>query len=350
MSNKVVMALGADMKNRFLVAKNNRFYFGPDIGDLSNAKNYEFFKKEVKKAIRKFKPDIITSDLHPGYFSSRILKDKGTQAVQHHHAHIASVIEEHGLKDPVIGVSFDGTGLGTDGNIWGGEFFLTDKRGAQRVAHFKYLKLPGGDKVTGEPWRMVISMLGKEGASFLRKVNKKDIELVLSMCDKNINSPLSSSAGRLFDAAAALIGICEFASYEAEGPIKLEKLTQENENSSYRFKISKEKNKYIIDIKPLFLEIIEDLKKKRSKSLIATKFHNTMVSIIVRVVSKLSKENKIKDIALSGGVFQNKYLKNKVTEKLSSLGFKVFSNVKFPVNDLNISLGQYYVSCNTRKN
>jgi len=350
MSNKVVMALGADMKNRFLVAKNNRFYFGPDIGDLSDAKNYEFFKKEVKKAIRRFKPDVITHDLHPGYFSSRILKDEDVKTVQHHHAHIASVIEEHGLKNPVIGVSFDGTGFGTDGNIWGGEFFLADKHGTERAAHFKYLKLPGGDKVTSEPWRMVMSILGKEGTPFLKKVKKKDMELVLSMCDKNINSPLSSSAGRLFDAAAALIGICEFASYEAEGPIKLEKLTQENENSSYKFKILKEKDKYIVDTKPLFLEIIEDLKKKRNKSLIATKFHNTMVSIIVKVVGKLSKANKVKDVALSGGVFQNKFLKNKVTERLSFLGFNVFSNVKFPVNDLNISLGQYYVSCNTSKN
>ena len=350
MLNKTILALGADIKNRFLLAEGGRLCFGPDIGDLSEAKNLELFKKELEKAIKKSKPDIVAYDLHPNYFSSLfaktyyLLPTTYYLAVQHHHAHIASVMQEYNLKRPLIGVSFDGTGYGLDGNSWGGEFLLVDKFGFKRLGHLKYRKMPGGDKVAYQPWRMVLSILGKRATPFLNGVEKKERELILQMLDKNINSPLTSSAGRLFDAAAAVLGICVEASYEAEGPIKLEALCDAKIEQRYGFELLQENGCSIIDTDKLFLQMLTDLKKGKNRHFIATKFHNSMAAMIVETVKRLSKSSAIKDIALSGGVFQNKFLKKKVIKQLKGLGFKVFTNTEAPVNDLNISLGQYFVS------
>lgn len=354
--NKKILALGADIKNRILFTKSKSLCFGLDIGDLSDAQNSEFFKKEVGKVTKKFKPDIIACDLHPGYFSTRLAKEYNLKfknsrlkPIQHHHAHIASVMEEHNLKRQVLGVSFDGTGFGQDGNFWGGEFLLVDRSGFKRLAHLKYRMMPGGDKVVYQPWRMVLSILGKKASSILTGVKRKDKQLVLEMISKNINSPLTSSAGRLFDAAAALLGVCIYALYEAEGPINLEAMCDKKIRGRYPFKITKEKSGLLIDTDGLFSGMLNDLKKGKDRRLIATKFHNSMAEIVIATVKKLSKTFGIKDIALSGGVFQNNFLKTKVIEKLAASGFNVFTNVETPVNDFNISLGQYYVSCSTGK-
>lgn len=350
--NKTILALGADIKNRILLATGRSLYFGRDLGDLGQAENFELFKKQVYKSTRRIKPDIIACDSHPNYFSSAFAReyrlrstDYRVQPIQHHHAHIASVMQEHNLKEPVIGVSFDGTGFGQDGNSWGGEFLLVDRIGFRRLAHLKYRKMPGGDKVVSEPWRMVLSILGKKGTPILKGIKAKDKQLVLEMMAKNVNSPLTSSAGRLFDAAAALLGICVYASDEAEGPIKLEAMCDEEIDSQYGFDIIKENGCLVVDTDRLFLEMIKDLNKGKDKRSIATKFHNTMAAIVVNVVKRLSRCFAIKDIALSGGVFQNNFLKKKVMKKLACLGLEVFTNLETPVNDLNISLGQYYVSC-----
>ena len=354
MSNKLILALGADIKNRFSIGDRRGLAFGPDIGDLQEAKNYELLKDEINKAVRKKKPKIIACDLHPGYFSSRFARElkvpnSEVRGIQHHHAHIGSVIREHNLKRPLIGVAFDGTGYGTDGNMWGGEFFTIDKKGFKRSAHLKYYMMPGGDKVVSEPWRITLAILGEKAASLMREVGKSEKDMVLSMLSKKINSPLSSGAGRIFDGAAALLGISAYASYEAEGPIKLEAMCRNDIKGAYEFKILKKKDCSIIDTKPLFSGMVKDLRKKVAKDVIATKFHNSIVNIIVKVVKKLSKAGNIKRVALSGGVFQNKFLRTRVINKLAYSGFQVYTNIKTPMNDLNISLGQYYVSCNTCK-
>jgi hydrogenase maturation protein HypF len=354
MSNKkkTILALGADIKNRFLLAKGGRFHFGPDLGDLSNVANYELFKSALRSAIKKRTPDILICDMHPSYFSAKYLRrnDLRPKPVQHHHAHIASVMQEHNLKGPVIGVAFDGTGYGTDGNIWGGEFLLVNKKDFRRLAHLKYHAMPGGDKVVSEPWRMVLGVLGRGGTGFVKSAGEKEKEAILSMRAKGINSPLTSSAGRLFDAAAALLGICERASYEAEGPMRLEALCGEDTREKYGFTMSKRGGRYIIDTTPLFSGMAKDLKKKRKNPFIAAKFHNSVADIIVKTVKKLSKDSGIKDIALSGGVFQNRFLRKKAIAGLLSAKFSVFINEKTPVNDLNISLGQYHVFSGTREN
>lgn len=349
-NEKIVLAFGADLKSRFLLARGRSFSFGPDIGDLGEAKNFEIFKKEIRKATKLSKPDVFACDLHTGYFSTRLATEYNAKPIQHHHAHIASVIEEHGLTKPILGVSFDGTGLGTDGNIWGGEFLLVGKKGFKRLAHLSYSKMPGGDKVTHEPWRMALGILGKDAKAFLKKPSEKEKDAILAIMAKNINSPLTSSAGRLFDAASAILGVCEYASFEAEGPIKLEKMCKEHIEDFYKFKLMKKEGQHIIDTKSVFQSMINDIKNKKEKSLIATKFHNSIAKIIKDTVRKLSKDTKIKDVALSGGVFQNKYLLKKTTKDLISSGFNVFTNEKNPVNDLNIALGQYYVSSRTGKN
>jgi len=353
--SKKIIALGADIKNKFLIFDGQDISFGPDIGNLGDANNYEFFKKETKKFLKRIKPDIIACDLHPGYFSTRFVKTYPLsltpyrlKPVQHHHAHIASVMFEHGLKGPVIGVSFDGTGYGTDGNIWGGEFLVVDKAGFKRAAHFTYRKMPGGEKCIKEPWRMALSIIGEKAAPFIKGVSKKEKRSVLEMLKKRINCPLTSSAGRIFDAAAALLGLCVRASFEAEAPIKLEKLCERRELGSYKFKIKKQKNSYEIDVRFLFDSMLRDIKKKKKKSIIAANFHNSMANIILETVKKISGDTNIKTIALSGGVFQNKFLKERAMKILSLSGFKVFINEKNPVNDLNISLGQLHIVRNTK--
>lgn len=352
--SKTILALGADVKNRFLLAKGNAFHFGPDIGDLSEAKNFSRFKKEIAKITKRARPNIIAYDLHPNYFSSLFAKESwhnvSLVVVQHHHAHIASVIQEHNLNRPVIGVSFDGTGYGPDGNLWGGEFLLVTKARFRRLAYLKYRMLPGGDRVVYEPWRIVLSILGERASRFLNKVSKGGQNIVLRMLACEINSPRSSSAGRLFDAAAALLGICTYASSEAEGPMKLEALCDKTVNDSYKFVINQENGCRIIDTDGLFLGMLADLKKKKEKGIIASKFHNSMARIIVEMSKKISKSCGINDIVLSGGVFQNRFLKTRTVTQLSDAGFNVFTNIKTPVNDYNISLGQYYVSCCTGKN
>jgi hydrogenase maturation protein HypF len=353
--NKTVLALGADIKNRILLARGNALYVGRDLGDLSEVKNFSAFKKEVAESSKIARPDIIAYDLHPNYFSSLFAKTcQLTGAprllpVQHHHAHIASVMQEHDLNKPVIGISFDGTGFGLDGNSWGGEFLLVDKRGLRRLAHLKYRMMPGADKVVFEPWRMALSILGREAFTCLKGIGEKEKELTLAMIEKKINTPLTSSAGRLFDAASALLGICLRAAYEAEGPIKLEELCAAKITADYPFAIVKKDSTYIIDSDEVFFKMLQDLKKKVDKEVIAAKFHNSIVEIIIQTVKRLSRSLKIKDVALSGGVFQNNYLSQRAIKRLRSLGLDVFINQHAPVNDLNISLGQYYVSCRTGK-
>ncbi|MBN1522333.1 MAG: carbamoyltransferase HypF [Candidatus Aureabacteria bacterium] len=358
--NKTILALGADIKNRALVARGDELYFCPDVGDLSDARNYEFFRKNISALLKKLKlkPDIIASDRHPGYFSSQFAEESAflfarkniRLKIQHHHAHIASVLYENSICKPVLGVSFDGTGYGDDGNIWGGEFLLVESSSYKRLAHFKYIPLAGGDRVVHEPWRIVLGVLGRDGKKYLKNVSEKDKCLVLNMIEKNINVPLSSSAGRLFDAASALMGICTHASFEAEAAIKLESLCREGVEKSYPFKSIQKDGSMIIDSGSLFYHMLEDLKRKEDVEIMATKFHNSMADIIVSTVKRLSQRHHVRDIALSGGVFQNRFLRTKVKEKLSGAGFQVFLNKEAGSSDINISLGQYHVSCCSWKN
>jgi len=350
-SNKAIIALGADIKNRVAAGRGTELYAGEDIQDLAVRDNFKRFVKNVDGIVRKTgKPGIAAFDMHPLYFSSIYAKEKfggrGTELfpVQHHHAHIASVMFEHKITAGIIAVAFDGTGYGTDGNIWGGEFFWAKGGQFVRAAHLKYMKMPGGDKVVSEPWRMVYGILGRKAEGLLRKVPARDKDIVLQMLEKSINCPLSSGAGRIFDAAAALLGLVLHAKFEAEGPIMLEKVSKDKTRDTYEYAVKNDGEIDILDVLPVFTGIIRDMKKGKEVSFIGSKFHNTIVNMIVKEVRRLAGKLKTRNAVLSGGVFQNTLIMDGVMKGLEDAGLKVYTNNLIPVNDLNIAYGQYYLA------
>ncbi|MBI5573395.1 MAG: carbamoyltransferase HypF [Elusimicrobia bacterium] len=354
-----ILATGAELKNTFCLTRGNEAYPSQYMGDLKDTKSYEFYKEAIEKMkkVLKVEPKIIVHDLHPDYFSTQYAKELWTSdfglrtiPIQHHHAHIASVCAEHKIKDKIIGVAFDGTGYGPDGNIWGGEFLIVNGSGTfERKFHLKYIELPGGDSATNEIWRMGLSYLYRTsvrpeqvfGSEQVFAPNKCSV--VKKMIEKKVNCPLTSSVGRLFDAVASIINLRQEITYEAQAAVELEQLIDgrwKMEDRSYEYEIIKDE----IDVRKMILGIVNDLKPQTLKNKISVKFHNTLAKIILDVCKKLKKETKINKVALSGGVFQNSVLLEKAVKLLKSAGFEVFINSQVPSNDGGISLGQVWVA------
>ncbi|MBI4946911.1 MAG: carbamoyltransferase HypF [Bacteroidetes bacterium] len=350
-----IVAAGAELKNCFCIGKGNQAIMSQHIGDMKNIETYNFYIESLArfKKIFRVKPELFVGDLHPDYLSTKFVnKVAGKKMfVQHHHAHIASCMAEHKLDEKVIGVSFDGTGYGTDGNIWGGEFLICDLSEFQRYAHFKYIPAPGGDKVTDEPWRMAVSYLyniyGMDflnlKLSFLKSIPRAKLDLLLIALDKKINCPLTSSAGRLFDAVSALNNICCYAGFEAEGPMRLESIIAKNNQEKYPFDIGN-----CISFKKTFQGILDDINHKTDISIISAKFHNTIIFIILEVVLKIRNETGLNKVALSGGTFQNRYLLENTEKVLEENKFEIFTHSKVPANDGGIALGQLAVAAKRR--
>jgi len=357
---KEVLALGGELKNTISFSKENYIFLSQYLGDLKSAETLEFFKESITnfKKMFKVKPEIIACDLHPDYLSTQYAEEikvkKGLKVVkvQHHHAHIVSCMAENNVKEKVIGVAYDGTGYGDDGNVWGGEFLLCDLKKYARAGHLKYYPLPGGDKAIVEPWRMAYSYLysiyGPKAKTldidFNHRMDGNSLSIIEKMIDKNINSPLTSSCGRLFDAISSLIGIRDEISYEGQAAMELESFCASGITEIYKFSIYKEEEKFIIDPQEIFIDIIEDLKREIGKDIIAAKFHNTVAEFTLNLCGKIRENTGINEIALSGGVFQNKYLTEKVILSLEDKGFKVHIQRKVPSNDGGISLGQAVVA------
>jgi len=358
---KEVLALGGELKNTISFSKENYIFLSQYLGDLKSVETLEFFKESIKSFKKMFRanPEIIACDLHPDYLSTQYAEEikvkEGLKVVkiQHHHAHIVSCMAENNVKEKVIGVAYDGTGYGDDGNIWGGEFLLCDLKKYSRVGHLKYFPLPGGDKAIVEPWRMAYSYLysiygGPKAKTldidFNRRMDYDKLSIIEKMIDKNINSPLTSSCGRLFDAASSLIGIRDEISYEGQAAMELESFCAPGITERYKFSIYKEEEKFIIDPQEIFIDIIKDLKEGIDKKVMAAKFHNTVAEFTVDLCGRIRKDTGINEIALSGGVFQNKYLTEKVVFLLEDKGFKVYIQRKVPPNDGGISLGQAVVA------
>lgn len=354
-----IFASGAELKNSFCIGKRNNAILSQYIGDLKNFETYKHYKNTVSQYfdLFKFKPELIACDMHPEYLSTKFaeslvenkLNGSGIQIikVQHHHAHIVSCMAEKGLSEKLIGVSFDGTGYGTDGNIWGGEFLICDTKIFERFAHFDYVKMPGGDIAVREPWRMVLSCLKHYSIDKIEKLNCfKDIEgdkveLVRKMIEKGVNSPLTSSVGRLFDVVACLLNLCSVQSFDAEGPMRLEVIIDKSEKGYYPYKIEDR----IIKFNDTLDAILKNL-NITTPSIISAKFHNTIVHIINDVVGQIKKNTGINKVVLSGGVFQNKYLLEKSIQSLSVNNFEVYTNHLVPPNDGGIALGQLIVASN----
>lgn len=357
---KEVLALGGELKNTISFSKENYVFLSQYLGDLKSVETLSFLKKSIASLKKMFRinPEIIACDLHPDYLSTQYAEEIGAKKglkvvkVQHHHAHIVSCMVENNIKEKVIGVAYDGTGYGDDGKIWGGEFLLCDLKEYLRVGHLKYCSLPGGDKAIMEPWRMTYSYLysiyGPKAKTldinFIQRMDYDKLSIIEKMIDKNINSPLTSSCGRLFDAISSLIGIRDEISYEGQAAMELESFCASGIKERYKFCIYKEGMEFIIDPQEIFIEIIKDLKEGIDKKIMAAKFHNTVAEFTLNLCGKIRENSGINKIALSGGVFQNKYLTEKVVSLLEDKGFKVYTQSKVPPNDGGISLGQAVVA------
>jgi len=350
-----IFAAGAELKNCFCIGKGQQAILSQHIGDLKNLETFNFYKETIAQfnKLFRFEPTLVVGDMHPDYLSTGYVKGLNIPGlfVQHHHAHITSCMAEHRLDEKVIGVSFDGTGFGDDGNIWGGEFFVCDMNDYERVNHFEYLPIPGGDKVSAEPWRMAVSYLykvyGKEFLEmkipFLKDIPSEKINLLLQAIDKKLNSPLTSSAGRLFDAVAAISGICTVNGFESEAPMRLEAAIEKNNFENYEFSLNG-----IISFDPTIRGIVNDVLSGAKPSVIAARFHNTIISVILETVKTLRKERKLNKVVLSGGVFQNRYLIEKSENILIENNFEVFTHSKVPSNDGGIALGQLAIAAKRR--
>jgi len=354
-----IFAAGSEFVNCFCIGKGNQAILSQHIGDLKNLETFEFYKEsyELYKKLFRFKPKIIVADLHPDYLSSKFaekLKSENPEIklikVQHHHAHIVSCMAEYQLNEKVIGISFDGVGLGDDRNIWGGEFFINNLSNYERFTHFEYIKVAGGDMVSKEPWRSAASYLYhyfgedilKELNFFTEKIDTKNLKMYLQILKSNFNTYKTSSAGRLFDAVASLTGLVNKAGYHAEAPMRLESIVNNTITELYNYSINE-----VISFKETFRGIINDLKDDVDISIISTKFHNTIVDIVLETTKLMKQKTGINKVVLSGGTFQNKYLLTNIENKLSDNKFEVFASSKIPSNDGGIALGQLIIGAKT---
>ena len=351
-----IFAGGAELVNCFCIGKGHQAILSQHIGDLKNLETLEFYTESVERYQRlfRFKPTLAAMDMHPDYLSSRFVQELNLPvvAVQHHHAHIASCMAEHELDEKVIGISFDGTGYGDDGNIWGGEFLICDLLKYERINHFEYIPQPGGDAVSKHPWRMMTAYLfhyfGDEAINnfshLFDGIDRDELQLVLFSLKSKVNAPLTSSAGRLFDAVSALLNICHETTYHAEAPMRLEAVSSFAENSSYAFEIGKS-----ISFKTTFISIINDINAGIPKSVIASKFHNTIVQLIDAMAKEMRNKSQINKVVLSGGSFQNRIILEKAEYLLESSGFEVYSQSSVPSNDGGIALGQLAIAAKRRE-
>jgi hydrogenase maturation protein HypF len=340
-----ILAVGGELKNTFCLVRDGNAFLSQHIGDLKDYKTYDYFAREITawQKLMRIEPEVVAYDLHPSYLSTKFAMRSAIQeriGVQHHHAHIASVMAEHNLHEPVIGVALDGTGYGTDGTIWGGEFLVADRADFERIAHFKAYPLPGGDKAIEEPWRMAASVLLAEG---LCEVTPK-LRPIQKMIESNFNSPLTSSAGRLFDAVAAILGLCDVATYEAQAAIRLESIADPRVTERYPFEIAARHGPWTLDFGQTIRAIIEERSQGAAVGEIAAKFHNTVAAAAVRACRFVRGQRNINVVVLSGGVFQNTLLLRRTVDALQAQHFTVFTNAAVPPNDGGLALGQAAVA------
>jgi len=297
----------------------------------------------------------VAYDLHPEYLSTKYahsLKNIRKAGIQHHHAHIVSCMSDNALEGEIIGVSFDGTGYGLDGKIWGGEFLICDYGNFQRVAHFEYFQLNGGERAIKEPWRIAASFLyriyGDDmmnlNIDFVRGIDRDKWHILKQMIVKGINSPLTSSTGRIFDAVSALLGIRKEIYYEGQAAIELEMKADSTDKGGYEFAYREIDGKTEIVLDPLIKEIVSDLEKGVSAETISARFHNTIAGIISDMCFKIKNQSGLDRVALSGGVFQNSLLMEKTFTLLERRGLKVYTHHRVPTNDGGLSLGQAVIA------
>ena len=347
-----VLAVGAELKNTFCMTKGSQAFVSHHVGDLENVATLEAFEEGIAHFREMFdvEPAAVARDLHPDYLASRYAVASGLPevVVQHHHGHVASVLADAGYYEgKVIGVAFDGAGLGDDGAVWGGEFLVADLAGYERAAHLKYVPLPGGDAAAREPWRMALAWLRelygddalRRPLPFLDDIPEGRREMVLEAAAKGVNAPPTSSMGRLFDAVAALAGLRIVVNYEGQAALEFEQQVACEEDGAYEFSYDDGKP-LVIDAAPVIEAVVADVRAGTAPGAIAARFHNAVAAMAADVASRLRDEYGLSAVALGGGCFQNITLLRKLVPTLEGAGFDVLIHERVPTNDGGLSLGQ----------
>lgn len=349
---KPTLGVGPYLKNTFALANGREAYLSPHIGDLDNLETLQFFNEMLEKYKRWFRihPELIVHDLHPDYLSTKIAERlSGTKkSVQHHVAHFVSCLGENQIEERCIGIAFDGTGYGSDGKIWGCEFFVGDSHKQQRAAHLQYLPLPGGESSIKKPYRIAAAYVYSLLKEKLEITDDAETRIIHRMIDENSNVVYTSSMGRLFDCVSALLGITKEITYEAEAAINLEYTAQDTTSDYYPFTV-KDEPTMVIEIKDTLKAIVSDMKKQIPRSVISTKFHNTIAEFSFHIADRLRTLHGLNSICLSGGVFQNRLLLNMMIDRLERGGFNVYTHKYLPNNDGCISYGQV-IAANAEEN
>lgn len=355
-----ILAFGAEKVNTFALGKGDTILQSQYIGDLKNWETYSFYVESLERFqhLFRFTPAALVCDLHPDYLSSQEAERMAARTglpllkVQHHHAHAAACMLEYGLHAPVVAFVLDGTGLGDDGKVWGGECFVCDRSGYRRLSHFEYLPLPGGDKAAVEPWRMAVACLWHyfgnsipfpEG--FTGRIGEQKIRMLMTMMQKGVNTPYTSSAGRLFDAVASLLGLCDVSTHQAEAPVWLEQAAGDEPSARYPVIIQEG----VISFRPLFEGLLNDLASGVSVSDISARFHNTIAFLLLDEARRRLQQTGATRVVVSGGCFQNKRLTEQLQRLFAGEGIPLYVPGRIPCNDGGVAVGQLVIAASRTK-
>ena len=350
-----LLAVGAHLKNTFTLVHGGDAFVSQHIGDLETLETRELWERSTASFSRmlRFEPRVAVRDFHPEYVSTQLATQLGTEsviAVQHHHAHVAAVAAEHGVTGSVLGVAFDGTGYGDDGQIWGGELLVADLTAYRRVAHLRYAPLPGGDAAARHGWRAAVGyawLAGDEAKVIeqaLADVPAAHVRVARQACERGLNAPLASSMGRLFDAAAAILGICRHSRFEGEAAMRLEAAAGEREGELLSMPVVRELNDFIVDPVPLLVQLSQRVVAGDDPRDLAAAFHETVACRWAALVTCVARLEQLDTVALGGGVFQNARLVTRLADLLSNAGLRVLTARALPPNDGGISYGQAAVA------
>jgi len=362
-AHPAVLALGGQLKNALCILKGCFAFISPHIGDLETPQARDFFHESLAllKRITESDPRMIACDIHPAYYSTQASQEFPAERVfriQHHHAHIVSCMAENQIEGDVIGLAMDGTGYGTDGNAWGGEFLIANETQFQRFGHLQYIVLPGGEKAIREPWRIAASLLktayGQSWKEIARQLNLIPDKVQLDLFDKiiegRIHSPLSSGLGRLFDGVAALIGLRHAVNFEGQAAMELEALATGLTESPYPFELLRHSgHPSILDVSATVRAVVADLASGQNKAKIAASFHQMIIEAFAAMTEEIRKAMGLTRVALSGGCFQNKILLEGTIKKLRHSGFDVYHPRQVPANDGGVCLGQAVIAASMVK-
>ncbi len=351
-----ILACGAHLKNTFCIAMGDTAYFGPHIGDLETVAALDFFEEAIERmqTILSIHPDVVAHDLHPGYLSTRYANardDVTLVGVQHHHAHVVSLMAEHRLQGPVLGVAYDGTGFGEDGTAWGGEFLLCSARRYERLATFRPLRLAGGDLAMREVWRIGYALLhdaydgapSRDSIALLGDVDPKSIRLVKQMIERELNAPQARGVGRYFDGFGALALGRTRATYEGQVAIAWDQVADESVVDAYPFEIDRARAPWEVDLRPTVRAAVDDLRAELPTGQVSARFHNALVAVTVALLEALLAERGELPVALTGGVFQNAWLAAGIERKISNKT-RVLRHSQVPPGDGGIALGQALIA------